>query len=194
VKRYLIRITRKIFLWLKTKQAGVGLGLVSFAESLFLPIITDPFLIAVILANRSRWLYYTVVAIVTSVLGGTVAYILGYWFFDTIGHNLLDIYGFSDRFAVMAEDVDDSGFVFVLLGALTPIPYKLVALVSGFVQINPITFVLASIFGRILRLGTVGFAAHLVGPETLKLMRKYLHSVAYILLVILLVYIVYSWL
>ncbi len=193
MKKYIDSFVHRVFIWLKSKHAGLGLGLISFAESLFLPVITDPFLVAVVLANRSRWFYYTTIAIGSSILGGLTAYVLGYWFFDSLGQNLLDFYNLSSRFNEMAAGVDDSGFIFVLLGALTPIPYKLVALASGFLKINLVTFILASIFGRILRLGTIGFAAHLLGPKALELIRRYLHALAYVLMAVLTVYILYSW-
>lgn len=180
--------------WLRSRFAGWILAAISFAESLFLPILIDPFLVALILAQRHRWLYYTIISITASLAGGLVAYGLGYVFFDTVGARLVEFYALDEEFAKMAAGLDQSGFVFVLIGAITPIPYKLVALASGFGQISFITFLIASVIGRIIRLGFVGYLAYAVGPHALPLFRKHLLNLAYIFLILLLVYLVWQWL
>jgi len=180
--------------WLRSRFAGWILAVIAFAESLFLPVLIDPFLVALILANRSRWLYYTVISIVASVAGGTVAYFLGLWFFEGVGQPLLTFYGLQDEFAQMSTQIDASGFIFVLVGALTPIPYKIVALASGFGGIDVVTFLLASVFGRILRLGLVGYAAYAVGPHALPMFRTHLLKLAYVFGFLLISYLLYQWL
>lgn len=180
--------------WLRSRYAGAILGLIAFAESLFLPVLIDPFLIALILANRSRWLYYTTISIVASVIGGTVAYLLGLWFFEGIGRPLLDFYNLADDFARISTQIDANGFIFVLIGAITPIPYKIVALASGFGGVNLVTFLLASIFGRIIRLGLVGYVAYVVGPHALPAFRTHLLQLAYVFGFILIAYLLWQWL
>lgn len=178
--------------WLRSKYAGFILALISFAESVFLPVLIDPFLIALILAKRSRWLYYTTISIAASVAGGAVAYYLGLAFFDTLGQRLINFYSLEAQFASISKSLDSNGFVFVLIGAITPIPYKLVALASGFGQISFVTFLFASIFGRIIRLGLVGYVAYAIGPHAVPLFRKHLLSLAYVFLLILAVYLGYK--
>lgn len=174
--------------WLRSKYAGLILAAISFAESLFLPVLIDPFLVALILAKRSKWLYYTTISIVASLAGGIAGYLVGWFLFDSVARPLIESYGLMEEFARASSSLDENGFVFVLIGALTPIPYKIVAIASGVGQINFITFVIASIFGRILRLGLVGYVAYAVGPHALPLFRKHLLSLAYIFLVLFIVY------
>ena len=64
--------------WMHSKHAEVIFAFISFSESVFAPIIIDPFLIALILTKRSRWLRYTIVAIVFSLIGGLFGYLLGF--------------------------------------------------------------------------------------------------------------------
>ena len=180
--------------WLRSRFAPSILAIISFAESLFLPVLIDPFLIALILAKRSRWLYYTIIAISFSVLGGIAGYFVGLWFFDVIAQPLITTYGWHSEFARISSQIDASGFVFVLIGALTPIPYKIVALASGLGQISFVTFLVASIIGRILRLGLVGYLTYLVGPHALPVFRNHLLTLAYIFLFLLLGYLCYQWL
>lgn len=176
--------------WLRSKYSDWILAAISFSESVFAPIIIDPFLIALILAKRESWLKYVVISIIFSVLGGLFGYLLGLIFFDFIGKWVIDFYGFQEQFASMSKNLDANGFVFVLLGALTPIPYKLVAIASGLVQVNFLTFVFASVVGRILRLGLVGWATHRVGPHALPVIRRNLLTMAYIIGFFLLLYII----
>ncbi len=176
--------------WLRSRFASWFLAAISFAESVFAPILIDPFLIALIMAHQKRWQWYIFVSVTASVLGGVVAYYLGAWFFDTVGVQIIEFYNLHDTFSNLAAQADANGFVFVLLGAFTPIPYKLVALASGLLHINIATFLVASIVGRLLRLGLVGLAAHYAGPHMLPMVRRNLHSIAAVTGLILLIYII----
>ncbi|MFT5849762.1 MAG: membrane protein YqaA with SNARE-associated domain [Patiriisocius sp.] len=175
--------------WLQSKHSVWILGVISFAESLFAPILIDPFLVALIIASPKKWKLYVLVSIVTSVIGGVCAYILGSLFFDTLGVKVIDFYGLQDMFASIADNLDKNGFVFVLIGAFTPIPYKIVAIASGVLHISFLTFIVASIFGRVLRLGLVGLAAHAVGPHALPVVRRNLYTLAAVAGLLLLTYI-----
>ena len=176
--------------WLKSKHSVWILGVISFAESLFAPIIIDPFLIALVIASPKKWKLYVIVSIIGSVAGGVLAYILGSLFFDTLGVKILEFYSLQNVFTSIAENLDENGFVFVLIGAFTPIPYKIVALASGVLHISFLTFIVASVFGRSLRLGLVGLASHAVGPHALPVVRRNLYTLAAIAGILLLIYIV----
>lgn len=174
--------------WLRSKHSSWVLAVLSFAESLFAPIIIDPFLIALILAEPKKWKRFIVISIAASVVGGVCAYFVGSLFFDTFGVKIIEIYSLDSTFESFSKSLDSNGFVFVLIGAFTPIPYKIVALASGLMQINFLTFLTASVIGRILRLGLVGLSAHSVVPRALPLVRKHLFSIAAVSGVILVVY------
>lgn len=178
--------------WLRSKYAEWWLAGISVAESMFAPILIDPFLVALIFARRARWIRYTLISVIFSVIGGLGGYILGALFFDTVGTQLVSTFGLAESFDAISRDLDENGFVFVLIGAFTPIPYKVVALASGFLHVNPITFLVASIFGRFFRLGLVGFAAYAVGPHALPVMQRHLHLLAAIMGILLVGYIVFK--
>lgn len=177
--------------WLRSKYAEWWLAGISAAESMFAPILIDPFLVALIFARRQRWIRYTLISVVFSVIGGLGGYVLGAIFFDTIGTQLVSAFGLTESFNSVAQNLDKNGFVFVLIGALTPVPYKVVALASGVLQVNLMTFLVASIFGRFFRLGLVGFAAYMVGPHALPVIQRHLHLFAAIIGLLLVGYIIY---
>lgn len=176
--------------WMNSRYAEPIFAFISFIESVIAPIIIDPFLVALILFKRELWLRYIAISIIFSVLGGIVGYLIGWLFYDWIGVRIIETYGLQNSFAWVVEQVDENAFVFVLLGALTPIPYKLVAIASGVLTLNPFTFLIASIIGRTLRLGLVGWATYLVGPRAVPLIRRHLLKLAYGLAVLLTIYIV----
>lgn len=175
--------------WLQSKNAAWALAAISFAESLFAPIIIDPFLVALIMGSPKKWKLYIFISIIASTVGGVCAYILGALFFDTVGVRVIEFYGLQNVFESIATSLDESGFVFVLIGAFTPIPYKLVALASGLLHISFLTFIVASLFGRTLRLGLVGFAAYTVGPRALPMVRRNLYTLAAAAGILLLIYV-----
>lgn len=143
------------------------LGVASFTESSFLPILIDPFILAMTLAKPERWLKYAVVAGVTSVLGGLFGYFLGAVFFDLVGERLITYYHMEDSFVKASEAMNDGAFWFTLLGAFTPIPYKLTAIVGGVLHINILSFILASIIGRFGRFLIVAYLCHKFGEYAL---------------------------
>lgn len=174
--------------YLRSKYAGLALGIFAFAESAFLPVVIDPLLAAMILVKPEKWRRYTIIAILASVLGGVFGYLLGTLFFDTLGVRLVAFYSLESVFASVSDNLNQNGFVFVLIGALTPVPYKLVAIASGLLHLNIFTFIIASLVGRCLRLGVVGLITYYAGPQTLAIVRKNLYQISLFIAVILSAY------
>ena len=178
--------------WMRSRHAKSILGFISFAESICAPIITDPFLAAIILVDRAQWKLYTLITIVTSVLGGIVAYALGALFFEFFGVWLIDFFQLDGLFEYSTERLIEAGFFFVFVGALTPIPYKLVALASGFVLLPLWIFIAASILGRGLRFIVSGYLTYAFGPMTLRLFRHQFNLIFVFLMGIMIAYIIFK--
>lgn len=162
---------------IKRKHAEWTLGIISFTESSVQPIIVDPFLVAMTLARPDRWFRFSTIAVVTSVLGGLFGYVLGAGFFELFGERVISFYNLEGLFAETVVKVDESAFLFTLLGAFTPLPYKLVVIIAGFLQINIFLFLLASIIGRAGRFYIVGYITKQFGEYALKRYVKRLHRV-----------------
>lgn len=179
--------------WMRSPYAQAILGLISFSESIFAPIITDPFLVAIILADRARWLRYTMITIISSVLGGIVAYILGAVFFEIFGLWLLDTFNLHTIFeSATAQLRQTNGFWFIFVGALTPIPYKLVALAGGFVFLPFWIFVAASVVGRAIRFLLTGYVSYAFGPLAMQILRYRINIILLVLLFVVLTYVGYK--
>ena len=84
----------------------------------------------------------------TSVLGGVVGYAIGALLYDSLGQWLIQIYGLSGKVEAFRASYAEWGAVIIIGKGLTPIPYKLVTITSGFAGYNIWLFVVCSIIAR----------------------------------------------
>ena len=129
-------------------RAGFALGAVSFAESSFFPIPPDVLLVPMVLARpRSAWLY-AAIATLASVVGGALGYALGALLFETVGAWLIHLYGYEGKIEALRASYQRWGAWLILIKGLTPIPYKLVTIVSGLLGYNFALFLVLSLITR----------------------------------------------
>jgi len=124
------------------------LGIVSFAESSFFPVPPDVMLIPMSLARPERAWLYAALCTATSVVGGVVGYAIGALLYDSVGHWLIELYGYGDKVETFRAGYAEWGAWIILLKGLTPIPYKLVTITSGFAGYDIWLFILFSIIAR----------------------------------------------
>jgi membrane protein YqaA with SNARE-associated domain len=124
------------------------LGAVAFAESSFFPVPPDIMLLPMSLARPKRaWLFATLCTI-ASVAGGVLGYAIGALLYDSVGQWLINLYHLGDKVEAFRASYAEWGSVIILLKGLTPIPYKLVTITSGFAGFNIWLFILCSIVAR----------------------------------------------
>jgi membrane protein YqaA with SNARE-associated domain len=124
------------------------MGAVAFAESSFFPVPPDVMLIPMSLARPQRAWLYALVCTATSVLGGILGYAIGALLYDSLGHWLITLYGLSDKIDAFRASYAQWGAWIIIGKGLTPIPYKLVTIASGFAGYNVGLFILCSIIAR----------------------------------------------
>src|ERR1700742_4778701 len=124
------------------------MGAVAFAESSFFPVPPDVMLIPMSLARPERAWLYAAVCTGTSVLGGLLGYAIGALLYDSVGPWLIQLYGLGGKVEAFRASYAQWGAVIILLKGLTPIPYKLVTITSGFAGYNIWLFILCSIVAR----------------------------------------------
>lgn len=124
------------------------MGAVSFAESSFFPVPPDVMLIPMSLARPERAWLYAAICTAASVLGGILGYAIGALLYDSIGHWLISFYGLGDKVEAFRAGYAEYGAWIILLKGLTPIPYKLVTITSGFANYNIGLFVALSVVAR----------------------------------------------
>ena len=121
---------------------------VSFAESSFFPIPPDVMLLPMSLARPKRAWFFAAVCTIASVAGGLLGYAIGALLYDSVGHWLMQIYNLTDKVESFRQSYAEWGAVIILLKGLTPIPYKLVTITSGFAGYDIWLFILCSIVAR----------------------------------------------
>ena len=132
----------------ESPRAPLALAVIAFAESSFFPLPPDLILVPMSLAQPRRAWVFAAIATVASVLGGLLGYAIGALLYNTLGQWLISAYGYGDRMASLREAYAHWGALVILIKGLTPIPYKLVTIVSGLLGYNLLLFVVLSIITR----------------------------------------------
>ena len=143
------------------------LGFVSFIEAIFFPIPPDVLLIPMILANIKRAWLYAFVTTITSVIGGLVGYAIGYLAYEQIAEPLLLSLGKQAAMSLFSSSINENGFLIVLTAGISPIPFKVVSVMSGFTQMPVFVFLLSALLGRATRFFVVATLLKYYG-ETIK--------------------------
>jgi membrane protein YqaA with SNARE-associated domain len=141
------------------------LGAVSFVESSFFPVPPDIMLIPMLLARPDRAWRFAVICTLTSVAGGVLGYLIGAVLYDSVGLWLIRLYGYGDKVDAFREAYVHYGALIILLKGLTPIPYKIVTIASGFAGYNFGLFVLLSLLTRGARFFVEAFLLKRYGPS-----------------------------
>jgi len=140
------------------------LGAVSFAESSFFPVPPDIMLIPMALARPDKAWFFAAVCTAASVAGGVLGYFIGAVLYDTVGQWLIHLYGYGDKVEAFRAAYAQYGALIILLKGLTPIPYKIVTITSGFAGFNIGLFILLSVITRGMRFFIEAFLLNRYGP------------------------------
>ena len=169
----------------ESPQAIWWLAVISFVESSFFPIPPDAMLIPMVLAKPQRAWVIATVCTIASVVGGFLGYAIGYYFFETWGHSIIEFYGLQDGFAKFQQQFNDYGLWVILIKGLTPIPYKLVTIASGAAHFDLVTFGLASLATRGARFFLVAALLRVFGDPIRQFIEKRLTLVTTLFVVVL---------
>ena len=173
---------------LRSRYGLWALGAISFVESaLVVPIVTDPFMVAYILADKTAALRGVLLTLGMSVLGGVFAYAVAFLFYEFLAAQYLTG-PIGDQFQHIAAEFNNGTLVITLLGAITPIPYTLVAMAAGFVRADLLVFIIGSVIGRGFRYGLVGWLTYQYGDRALEIARRQLMFVSVVAITAALVY------
>src|SRR5262245_51962370 len=148
------------------------MGGVSFVESSFFPIPPDVMLIPMSLARPDKAYSYAFLCTWTSVAGGVLGYLIGSVLYDSVGQWLIGLYGYGDKVEAFREAYNQYGAWIILLKGLTPIPYKIVTITSGFAGYNLLLFILLSFVARGMRFYFLAFLLHRYGPHAKEIIEK----------------------
>lgn len=158
---------RKLYDWTLSlaghRHAIWALAAVAFIESSVFPIPPDVLMIPMIIATPRRAFLIAGVASLASVLGGLLGYAIGALAFDQIGYPILAALGKADAVLEFNTRFNDLSFWPVLIAGLTPFPYKVITIMSGWTGLPLVTFLVTSIVARAGRFFLVAALLHTFG-------------------------------
>ncbi len=168
---------KRLYAWTislaQSPKATWALALIAFAESSFFPIPPDVLLAPMALAKPKRAFFYAGVCTGASVLGGMLGYAIGHLLYDTVGLWLIQIYRYGDKVEALQAFYAQWGWAFILVKGVSPIPFKLVTIVSGLLHYNFPLFVLLCAITRGARFFLVAGAMNLWGDRLRDLLERY---------------------
>ena len=143
---------KKLYQWTlslaESPRATWALGIIAFAESSFFPLPPDLILVPMSLAKPKKAWFYAGLCTIASVAGGVLGYLIGSVLYESVGKWVIHFYGYDEKALVLRACYDKYGWLIILLKGLTPIPYKLVTIVSGFAGYSIFLFIALSLLTR----------------------------------------------
>jgi membrane protein YqaA with SNARE-associated domain len=171
--------------WAETPYGAPALFILAFAESSFFPVPPDVLLIALALGIPKRAFRFALVCTAGSVMGGIAGYGIGYFGYEAVGKPIIDFYHGGEVMAMIELQYARYGFWGVLAAAVTPIPYKVFTISSGFFRFEFPSFITASIVGRGFRFFLVAGLIWKFGPPIKTFMDKYFNLLCIVFMVLL---------
>ena len=167
------------------RHALRSLAIVSFAESSFFPIPPDVMVVPMVLARREQAYLIAAICSAASVIGGMCGYAIGYFLWDSIGQWLVNLYHMQTKVEALRQGYAHYGAAIILLKGLTPIPFKLVTLASGFFAFDFPLFVLLAAITRSARFFLIAALLKRYGEPVQKFIEERLNLFAWGFLILL---------
>ena len=143
-------------------------------ESIFLFIPPEVFMTPPIIANKRRALPITIAASLGSIVGGAIAYMIGAWLWDSVGLWIINTFSDYDLIETAIKPMFSKyGILIIVLTAVTPIPYKLLALWLGFIGYPIWIFLGVSAIFRTGRFATIAALLYFFQERANAIVKKY---------------------
>jgi len=148
-------------------------GFLTLLDSIFLFVPPEIFMTPPIVANKKRAVPVVIAASIGSLVGGAITYAIGFWLYRSVGIWLIDHFASQAQFAAAQGLFNKYGLLIIIISAVTPVPYKLMALAAGFVGFNPILFLGVSSIFRTGRFAIFGYLLWRFQEQANRIVQKY---------------------
>ena len=148
--------------------------ILTICESICLFVPPEVFMTPPIIANKKRALPITVAASLGSIVGGAIAYMIGAWLWDSLGLWLVNTFTNPELIETAIKPMFSKyGILIIVLTAVTPIPYKLLALWLGFIGYPIWIFVGVSAIFRTGRFAIIATLLYFFQERANAIVKKY---------------------
>lgn len=172
----------------RSRYALWWLAAVSFADAIFFPVAPEVFLVALMLAHPPRWKQYLPVALISSVLGASVGYLIARVLFHEFGEPILAFYGATTTFREVQRLMRGHVFLTMLFGNFGPIPDKVLIYAGGFLGVKFVPFIAGYFLGRGARMSAAVFLTKRYGVKALDIIREYFTYMAVAVVALAIIY------
>ena len=187
-KYFIFNIIKNTIKVSKNKNSIKFLSLFSFLDSIIIPVPPDILLIPIVLAKKKKWLYISLVCTIFSVFGGVLGYLIGYYFWDILGNNIINFYNANNEVDLLKEYFSKYGLFIILLAGFTPLPYKIFTIGSGLLSFNFGLFLICSLFARGLRFISLSYLVYKYGDRSISFVDKYFYKLTVFFILITLIF------
>ena len=186
-------IETRIRAFSNTRFAMPFVFFIGYIEAIIFPIPQEVFMVPMMLSERTKVFRIVFFSIFGSIIGGLTAYYLGLLFFDTLVLPIINFYNYSESFLYFKNQINEYGFIYVFIGGFTPLPFKIITLSSGALNIPILNFLLAAILSRSIRFYMIGFLTYKYGNNVINIIDRKLNLIIFvILLIVFLIYFTYK--
>ncbi len=172
---------RRLYNWTMAKaahrHAEWWLAAFSFVEASFFPVPPHPLLGLMCLAEPKKAIRFAVIATLASVAGGLLGYSIGFFAYEAFGEAMLRALGLAESFPTAACYLREFGAEIIIVKGATPIPFKLLTITAGFIGMNLLVFIGASIISRAISFMIVGVLFRLFGAPIKAVIDRHLGKV-----------------
>ena len=158
-----------------TPYALTAMMVVSVVDGSVFPVPPFALLVPMVLAQPRKWLRYSLLGAVASLVGGFIGYYLGVLISQgAINFLHIDLNVRVQRFGVddtLGNLLGNNFWILALLCTVLPTPFKVVAIGSGLVGMPLDRFMLAAVLGRTVRFIAFGGGTRFFGSAARKWLR-----------------------
>ena len=186
-------IETRIRAFSNTRFAMPFVFFIGYIEAIIFPIPQEVFMVPMMLSERAKVFRIVFFSILGSIIGGLTAYYLGLLFFDSLVLPIINFYNYSESFLYFKNKINEYGFIYVFIGGFTPLPFKIITLSSGALNIPIWNFLLAATLSRSIRFYLIGFLTYKYGNNVINIIDRKLNLITFIiLLIVFLIYFTYK--
>jgi membrane protein YqaA with SNARE-associated domain len=169
------RLYHWILSWANHPWGSAALAVFAFLDSFVFPIPPLFLQVALSLERPKRSFWYATVDTIPSVLGAAAGWYIGHAFWDTIGVRIV-----GEVPQKYQDMLHQDQFLWTVVYSFIPLPYKVITLGSGLMNLSLPTLLIASTLGRSARFYTLGTICFFYGNRAKNFIETHFNRVCLI--------------
>jgi len=166
------RLYHWILSWANHPWGSAALAVFAFLDSFVFPIPPLFLQVALSLERPKRSFWYATVDTVPSVIGAAMGWYIGHAFWDSIGVRIVG--EIPQKYHDMLEH---DQFLWTVVYSFIPLPYKIVTLGTGLMNLSLPTLLIASTLGRSARFYLLGAICFVYGNRARDFIERHFNRV-----------------